>query len=361
MDERSVYPDGRKVRQLRLQAGWSQLDLAQKAGVSKRTVENIEAIKAVLPRKLSAVARALGINMTALLMTQASLQAAETDWEQELSPFIAGPAITHPRYFFGRKHALKGLFSLWQRRPLQHATILGPQHSGKTSLLLYLKHITTIPPAQLRPSQRSDWLPEPKRYRWIFVDFQDPRVGTREGLLHYLLAQLELPVPTPCGLDEFLTVVSDGLRNPTVILLDEVGVALHRYPELDSAFWESWRALATTQVGGNLAFVLTAEESPTQLAAHSGHSSPFFSMFAYVAELGPMMPEEARELITSSPIPFPAADVDWILTQSQCWPLLVQILCRERLAALEDGEADDTWQERGRRHMEPFRYLLENP
>jgi len=285
----------------------------------------------------------------------------ETDFPtEEFSPFIAGPPITHPRYFWGRERELKRLFNLWKRSPLQNAAVIGPRRSGKTSLLLYMKNITTTPSRQLRPVQRADWLPKPERYRWIFVDFQDPRLGTREGLLRYLLTCLNLPIPHSCDLERCMDVVSRGLRNPTVVLLDEIGVALERHPELDDAFWEGLRALATTsQVGGNLAFVLSAHEPPDQLARHSGLGSPFFNIFGYTATLGPLTESEARELIDSSPILFPSADVKWILAQSGCWPLLLQILCRERLIALEEGEIGDAWREDALDQMAPFRHLLE--
>jgi hypothetical protein len=279
--------------------------------------------------------------------------------EEPAPTFIAGPPITHPRHFFGRERELKRLFNLWKRPPLQNAAIIGPRRSGKTSLLLYLRTITTTPPEQLRPGQRADWLPEPKRYRWIFVDFQDPRVGSREGLLHYLLTCLNLPTPDPCDLDRCMDVISRGLRTPTVILLDETGVALQRYPELDDTFWESLRSLATTQVGGNLAFVLAAGESPAKLACSGGLGSPFFNIFGYSATLGPLTEPEAHELIGSSPIPFPSPDTDWILAQSGHCPLLLQILCRERLITLEEGETDDAWREDGLHQIALFQHLLD--
>lgn len=276
-------------------------------------------------------------------------------------PFIAGVPITHPRHFFGREHALQRLFNLWMRLPLQNAAIIGPGQSGKTSVLAYLHRITTTPPAQLRPGQRVDWLPYPERYRWIFVDFQDPRLGSREGLLRYLLAHLEVSAPTPCDLERFLDVVADQLRSPTILLLDKIDVALRRYAELDNAFWEALRALATNQVEGNLAFVLAARERPEHLAHHSGLSSPFFNIFGYTTFLGPLTEPEARALVASAPLPFPPADVDWILTHSGRWPLLLQLLCRERLTALEEDDPSTAWQEDGLNQMTPFRHLLASP
>ncbi|MBE2201907.1 MAG: AAA family ATPase [Anaerolinea sp.] len=272
----------------------------------------------------------------------------------QTTPFVAGPPITRPAQFFGRERELKRLFNLLKRLPLQNAALVGPRRSGKTSLLHYLRTITTTPPGQLRPAQRADWLPVPQQYRWVFVDFQDPRLGGRRALLHHLLTQMELPTPDACDLDQFLDIVSDNLQRPTVVLLDEIGVALARYPELDDAFWESLRSLATNQVGGALAFVLAASEAPELLAHHQGMGSPFFNIFGYTAHLGPLTDDEAQELIASSPIPFTAADVVWILAQSGRWPMPLQILCRERLLTLEEGDLGDAWREDAQQQIAPF-------
>ena len=277
----------------------------------------------------------------------------------EASPFITGPPITQPRYFFGREKELKRLFNLLKRHPLQNAAIIGKKRSGKTSLLHYLKNITT-PAEQLRPEQKSDWLPHPENYRWIFVDLQDVRMQSREGLLKYILESLKIQVPTPCDLDRFMEIVSDNLHFPTVILLDEISVGLQRCPELDDGFWESLRSLASNHTGGNLAFVLATPESPIDMAHNTGHSSPFFNIFGYTAHLGALTQIEAQELIASSPIAFTDEDVEWILTQSCCWPLLLQILCRERLFNLEEGQNDDNWREEGLRQIKPFTDLLDS-
>jgi hypothetical protein len=177
--------------------------------------------------------------------------------------------------------------------------------------------------------------------------------------LRHLLTSLGLAVPVPCDLERFLNVMCRNLSLPTVILLDEIGVALQRYPELDDAFWEGLRSLASCPAGGNLAFVLASHTSPIELAHDSGHSSPFFNIFGYATTLGPLTEAEARALIASSPIPFPGEDVVWILEQSGRWPLLLQLLCRERLVALEEDEAGTGWQAEGLRQIAPFRHLLE--
>ncbi|MEO1209252.1 MAG: ATP-binding protein [Cyanobacteria bacterium J06638_20] len=275
------------------------------------------------------------------------------------SPFITGMPIAHPRQFFGRRRVLKRLFNLLKTHPLQNAAIIGQRRSGKTSLLNYLRTITTTPPDQLRPGQQTDWLPNPDAYRWIFVDFQDPRMASRERLLCFLLESMQLPVPDFCDLEQFMDRACGNIQRPTIILMDEIGVGLERCPELDDSFWESLRSLATNQASGNLAFVLSTPESPIDLAHHTGHSSPFFNIFGYTTILGSITEPEARELISSSPIPFPEADILWILEQSQGWPILLQSLCRERLFSLQEGESDSDWQKEGLQQINPFQHLLE--
>ncbi|WP_420630390.1 BTAD domain-containing putative transcriptional regulator [Candidatus Leptofilum sp.] len=262
------------------------------------------------------------------------------------SPFIAGPPITKPNQFFGRERELKRLGMLLRQRPLQNAAIIGPRRSGKTSLLHYLR--------------QANWLPQAQNYRWIFIDFQDARLGKQEALLRTLLAKMALDVPEPCHLETFLDVVSEHLNQPTVILFDEIGVALTRYPELDDAFWESLRSLATNQVDGNLGFVLSSAQPPDVLAQHQGMGSPFFNIFGYTAVLGPLSEEGARNLIATSPIKFAARDVDWILAESGRWPMPLQILCRERLLSLSEGEKGDDWREEALRQLEPLRRMTKN-
>jgi DNA-binding SARP family transcriptional activator len=263
-----------------------------------------------------------------------------------LSPFIAGPPITNPRHFFGRERELKRLGSMLRQRPLQNAAIIGPRRSGKTSLLHFLR--------------LAHWLPQAENYRWLFIDFQDARLGKEETLLRFLLTEMQLEVPEPCHLESFLDVVSEQLRQPTVILLDEIGVALTRYPELDDAFWESLRSLATNQVDGNLGFVLSSAQPPDVLAQHQGMGSPFFNIFGYTAVLGPLSEEGAKNLIATAPIQFAARDVEWILAESGRWPMPLQILCRERLLSLSEGETGDDWREEALRQLEPLRRMTDH-
>ncbi|QLE57670.1 ATP-binding protein [Nostoc sp. TCL26-01] len=323
---------------------------------SLSTVKNFFGGKPIDYEYFLVICEKLGLDWQEITYKQPETQPPQTN--RETSPFITGAPITQPRYFFGREKELKRLFNLLKRHPLQNAAIIGKKRSGKTSLLHYLKNITTTPSEQLRPNQKSDWLPHPETYKWVFVDFQDVRMHSLEGLLTHILKSLNLKVPTPCNLDYFMDIVSENLLSPTIILLDEIGVGLHNCSELNDTFCDSLRSLATNQTRGNLAFILSTLESPIDLAHHTGHNSPFFNIFGYTAFLEAFTETEARELIASSPILFPDEDVEWILTQSQYHPLLLQILCREKLFTLEEGENDHSWREEALRQIQPFSHLL---
>jgi transcriptional regulator with XRE-family HTH domain len=63
MDERTLQPDGVKVRQLRRERGWTQQDLVEASGVKIGTIRNSEADKRVFPQNLLAVAEALEVDL----------------------------------------------------------------------------------------------------------------------------------------------------------------------------------------------------------------------------------------------------------------------------------------------------------
>jgi stage III sporulation protein SpoIIIAA len=276
--------------------------------------------------------------------------------QMNIAPFIFGPPIIHPKSFFGREEIIKRIFQLVRKTPLHNSIIIGPRRSGKTSLMYYIQSIVKIPESQLRIDQHNEWLPR-SDYRWLWVDFQDRRLGKLEKLLRYILNGLKLEVPEPCTLDRFIDKMS-GINSPTVILLDEIGTALEKYPELNDDFWESLRYLCSG-TKGNLGFILGSHTSPIEIAYDSGHSSPFFNIFGYRANLGPFTEKEARSLVDSSPISFLESDIEWILTTSRRWPILLQICCYERLTKLESGQKDESWKDSALEQIQPFKHLLE--
>lgn len=72
-----MYVDGEKIKQLRLNKGWSQRDLAEKAQVGQKVIWNMEnGVGEHRPATVSRVAEALGTSVEALAVSE--LPAAET-------------------------------------------------------------------------------------------------------------------------------------------------------------------------------------------------------------------------------------------------------------------------------------------
>jgi transcriptional regulator with XRE-family HTH domain len=64
-----VIPDAATIRWCRYEKGWTQEQLAERAGVTKKTVQNLEDGKSVRPVTLRRVAKALDVELTRLLGT----------------------------------------------------------------------------------------------------------------------------------------------------------------------------------------------------------------------------------------------------------------------------------------------------
>jgi hypothetical protein len=277
-----------------------------------------------------------------------------------ISPFIVGPPIQCPHKFFGRDTQLKRIFGLVSHFPLQHIAIIGPRRSGKTSLLHYLRMITTTAPARLRPGQKNGWLRQPDAYRWVYVDFQDARMHNQETLLRHILTGLELPVPEVCNLTNFLSTVSQHLVLPSIILIDELERAFRARGLEQDVLWESLRSLASNSTDGRLGLIAASKEFPQGLQNQvSLNSSPFLNIFGHTVQLGAFTEDEARSLINSSPKPFSPEDIDWIMAQSKGWPILLQALCLTRLNTLD--ESGDAWKDEALLQILPYHPLLKQP
>ena len=246
------------------------------------------------------------------------------------------------------------MFDGLSRLPLANVAIVGAQRSGKTSLLHYMKNITRAAPGLLRAGQRTDWLRKPEQYRWVFVDFQDIRMCRQESLLRYILTELGFPIPSPCTLMHFMDAMIDNIRQPTVVMFDELEAALAA-PELDLTFWWSLRSLGANQSAGLLSFIIASKDTPDVQASSYGKPSPFFNIFQRM-NLGPIAVAAANELLDRSPRPLPAAERAWIIEQSGCYPALLQILANALLEALESGDTSD-WRDEGLRRVAPYRSL----
>lgn len=255
-----------------------------------------------------------------------------------LLPFVAGPPIMNPAQFFGRTRPLKRITRWLRHQPLTHVALVGERRSGKTSLLHHLRH-------------RIDGI------RWVWVDFQDPRMRSLPDLLTYLLTAFGIESDQPPTLSDFTErVLAHHWTQPTVVIMDELAAGLSA-PALTQSFWWMLRSIVNAPQTAQLAFVVAAYQNPITLAEAQGKTSPFFNVFSTMP-IGRFSEDEARGLIASGGERFTREDVDWILTTSDRWPFLLQICCQERLDALEAGETDGAWQVAASERIEPYRYLL---
>jgi len=264
----------------------------------------------------------------------------------EPNPFMAGqPAVQ--KYFFGREEILRRLFNLWNaypEKPVENAAIWGEKGVGKTSLLLHIKKLVTDKPSRLRSEQieqKKQWLSRSKQYCFIYVNFQDKRKQNPKGFLSYLLNEMEL---NQCGdlsdsddyLSNFIDIVSDNLKKPTIIMLDEIDkIIKDKRKRFDIDLWESFRSLATTEFEvPRLSFLLSSLEKPSELMKldeinEDIVSSRFLNLFGSEIEIKPFSEMEARALIESSPKPFPEKVVTSIINGS-LKPCDLQNICHEK-------------------------------
>ncbi|MCP4698418.1 MAG: ATP-binding protein, partial [Gammaproteobacteria bacterium] len=244
------------------------------------------------------------------------------------------------------------------QEPMQHIALIGPRRSGKTSFLNYLKNISSVPQADLRRNQPQGWdawLPD--NFQFALVDFQTAAMCQAERLQRHILKQLNCNIPDSYKTIDFSDTLNNQIHKPTVIMMDEIGAGLPA-PELDMNFWWNMRALGSfcrSKVG----FVIASHEPIETLVEDCGKPSPFLNLFfGNALSIGPLLQEEAEELINSFSKPFAKEDTAWILEKSGRWPALLQILCNQRLFALEENQTDESWKEKGLERIAPLEYLL---
>lgn len=271
--------------------------------------------------------------------------------------FIVGPPITQPEHFFGRDYYLRRIFGWWQQPPFGHVAIIGHRRSGKTSLLQHLKPISGYCPVTRNAKQKTHWLEEAEHYRWMFIDFQDPRMRRLSSLLSYLLIHFDITPPNNCTLELFMDLATEKQWTiPTIILMDELEAGLAA-DELDQSFWWAMRAL-TQITDGMIGIAVASHEQPMKIADSLDKSSPFFNIFTTL-ELGPFTETEAQEFIDSIDQRYSTEECDWILQQSGCWPCLLQLLCQEKYLAVQNDIGVENWRNNALHQLQRYRYLLQ--
>jgi hypothetical protein len=309
-------------------------------------LEDIEALARILTQRkgwekesdLSAFLHLAG-HPAADLLAQQILYAAtpEADPHTALteSGFTAGAPQRSPAGFFGRGQTLRRILSAFNPQAMQPVWLSGPPLSGKTSLLLYLQSTP-------RFVQAGAWRNSLAAYRWVFIDFQDPRVQTPLAFFNAALTQLQAALPAQPDLGQAIDRLCQAAEAPTVILLDEFPLAAAN-PDFNAAFWASLKALSTHLTGGKLTFLAASNSDFLDQPQTQGVCRPFVEMFAHHLNLGPLESEEALALIDSGPLRFSPEDRAWIAAQSQGWPAQLQALCALRLFSLQEGQPEEIW------------------
>jgi diguanylate cyclase (GGDEF)-like protein len=102
MHQDGIRLDGRKIRELRICRGWTQKDLAGKAGYAQRTIENAEAGRRILPRTLYEISQALGVSIQHLLLPRA-VDASLGDESSASGPGAADSSQATPAHWYDAK------------------------------------------------------------------------------------------------------------------------------------------------------------------------------------------------------------------------------------------------------------------
>lgn len=260
------------------------------------------------------------------------------------------PVGALPTNFVGRRRELKDLRQLWRGRPIQHAAIIGPSGSGKTSLVRFLS-ATGTRSARAVGQTAADSRP----LRFVQLNFRDPRMESPAFLFMQILRPLGDTGDAHLDRARFFDRAVDLIDVPTVVLCDDLHKAAE-YKDLDQV-WGCLRALGEEPtVVGKLSYVVTARTSAS-IAKMAAHGSPFYNALAHTVSLGPLTEEEARELIVAGAGSFTDNDVKWMLEKSGRWPLLLQLLCRARVAADAAGSRRQ-WREEGLSAIARYPQLL---
>ncbi len=237
------------------------------------------------------------------------------------NPFFHRGPIRDPAYFYNRKREVKWTLEMLGKG--QCVSITGPRKIGKTSLLFYVS----------RPEVMQQHGFDPARHLFVYFNCEGlgslkleefyalilEQVADRASQQGYHLASPERPI----SYLEFERVLRKAFDQELklALLLDEFEL-LGQNRGLGTEFLSGLRALATKFDSA----YLTA--SQRQIAAFTGHHSPFFNIFRPL-KLGLFDELESRELIeeslTKARAIFPPEAVNGILELGGGHPFFLQV------------------------------------
>jgi hypothetical protein len=256
------------------------------------------------------------------------------------NPYINTNTVRNQSMFFGRRILLRRIYAALINK--QCISLIGQRHIGKSSLL----HALPLHEMQ------GDFTASLQKHIFVLLDLREYRQKSSDDFFETvskrILAQarkhLTLDHEPGEGADEFSALLTEieeqGFH--TVLLMDAFD-NVARNNRFDLEFFSLLRSQATF---GRVSYV-TATIAPLQKVCHSRvEESPFFNIFA-VQEVGPLTPEEARELIRQpaqrTGLPFTDDEVEWIIKMAGCHPFFIQQVCNfffEEKSLLNEAEVN---------------------
>jgi hypothetical protein len=244
-------------------------------------------------------------------------------------PFYSRTAIQDYSRFFGRREELTTIYDLLRKQ--QSVSIVGPLRTGKASLLHMLG----------KPECQQDAGYDLSAFVFIFLDFSDYQLldmkqeNFFQDACRKIVAVCQQQVSDfessatdwPTRFRDLLQHLNNQGKHP--VLLMNAFDKVTRNEIFDLRFFSFLRSLARR----NIVCFATASNKPLAQVCHQYvKDSPFFDVFKeYV--LGPLQPEEARDLIMSlaqhTPYAFTAGEMQWVLEHAGRNPFLLQIVCSE--------------------------------
>lgn len=256
------------------------------------------------------------------------------------NPYFAKAMIHDPEMFFGRADLLKRVYETVAHR--QCVSIVGPRGIGKSSFLWYAS----------RPEVQVQFPFDLRRHLFVLLDLRNYLNKTCEDFFHKVSKAIIasgkkrglILQSNGKGEDEFSSILDQVEEQDffPVLLLDAFD-KVTRNEHFDPEFFEFLRAHASL---GQVSYV-TASIAPLSEICHRGIAgSPFFNIF-YTYPMEPLLPEEARTLITTpaqqASIPFSNSEITLVLRLAGRHPFFIQHVCHllfQEKVQQEDSEID---------------------
>lgn len=213
-----------------------------------------------------------------------------------ISPFIAGPMITDPHLFVGRKEELDTLVANMVGTQPISINVFGEKRVGKSSLLYHFYQT---------------WVQRVKnahQYAVIYISLQEADCQSEQGfyraiatdLLDQAIVKIRRELATPLGINPLdrqtfasAMVIWKSLSVLPVICLDEFEQLLTHKDEFDNGFYNNLRSLMDNC---SLMLVIASRKSLDTYQTKYQFTSSFFNL-GHILALGDFTDQEVEDLV----------------------------------------------------------------